>query len=67
VDGFALCQAIREHDRGMDVPIIVMSAIWKQPALLDKLRDTYGVSFLEKPFKVDDLVRLVKSLLPPGP
>ncbi len=63
VDGFALCQAIREHENGMDVPIIVMSAVWKQPQLLDRLKNSFGVVFLEKPFKVDDLIELVKSQL----
>lgn len=63
VDGFTLCQSIREHEAGMDVPIIVMSAVWKQPQLLDKLKNTYGVEFLEKPFNVDALIALVKSLL----
>ncbi len=63
VDGFTLCQSIREHEHGMNVPIIVMSAVWKQPQLLDKLKNTYGVEFLEKPFNVDALIALVKSLL----
>jgi len=65
VDGFALCQAIREDEHGMDVPIIVMSAVWKQQQLLDKLKNTYGVEFLEKPYNVDALIALVKSLLRP--
>lgn len=63
VDGFTLCQTIREHENGMDVPIIVMSAVWKQPQLLEKLKSTYGVEFLEKPFDVEALIAQVKSLL----
>jgi DNA-binding response OmpR family regulator len=63
VDGFALCQSIREHANGMDVPIIVMSAVWKQPQLLDRLKNSFGVVFLEKPFKVGDLIALVISQL----
>ncbi len=63
VDGFALCQSIREHPNGMDVPIIVMSAIWKQPQLLDRLKNSFGVEFLEKPFQVETLIALVKSTL----
>ncbi len=63
VDGFALCQAIREHEDGMEVPIIVMSAVWKQPQLLDKLKQSFGVVFLEKPFNVDALIELVRSQL----
>lgn len=66
VDGFALCRAIREHEHGMDVPIIVMSAVWKQPQLLDKLKHTYGVEFVEKPLDLDALVALVTSMLRPG-
>lgn len=63
VDGFALCQAIREHENGMHVPIIVTSAIWKQPELLDKLKTNFGVAFVEKPFNIDELIATVKSML----
>lgn len=63
VDGFALCQAIREHENGMHVPIIVTSAIWKQPELLDKLKTNFGVAFVEKPFNIDGLIATVKTML----
>ncbi len=67
VDGFTLCESIREHPRGASVPIIVMSAIWKQPQLLERLKSSYDVQFLEKPFVVDDFAALVRSLLDLAP
>ena len=65
VDGFALCQHIRETEHGAQVPIIVMSAIWKQPQMLERLQQEFGVEFLEKPFNVDTLAALVTRMIPP--
>lgn len=63
LDGFSVCRAIRESPYGARVPIVVTSAVWKQPELLGQLRADYGVEFVAKPFKPDDLVRVVQSVL----
>ena len=38
LDGFALCRAIRRLPAGKDVPVIVTSAIYKETALLNRMR-----------------------------
>jgi CheY-like chemotaxis protein/tetratricopeptide (TPR) repeat protein len=63
LDGFALCRAIRRLPQGKDVPVIVTSAIYKETALLNRMRDELGVEFFAKPFQVRELVRGVQRLL----
>jgi CheY-like chemotaxis protein len=63
LDGFALCRSIRESEHGRQVPIIVTSAIWKQPAIVDQLRRDFAVSFVTKPFQVNELVEAVRAAL----
>lgn len=63
LDGFALCRAIRRLPYGKDVPVIVTSAIYKETALLNRMRDELGVEFFAKPFQVRELVRGVQRLL----
>lgn len=63
LDGFALCRAIRRLPNGKDVPIIVTSAIYKETALLNRMREELGVEFFAKPFQVRELVRGVGRLL----
>ncbi|MFH2006905.1 MAG: response regulator [bacterium] len=63
LDGFALCRAIRRLPAGKDVPVIVTSAIYKETALLNRMRDELGVEFFAKPFQVRELVRGVQRLL----
>lgn len=70
LDGFALCRSIRESEWGSRIPIIVSSAIWKQPAVVDKLRLEYDVTFVTKPFRIDELVAAVREAIDqvrPGP
>lgn len=63
LDGFSVCRAIREHELGRTVPIIVTSAVWKQPEMLEQLKQDFDVTFVEKPFQVDQLVGAVQSAM----
>lgn len=63
LDGFSVCREIRESPCGESVPIIVTSAVWKQPELLAQLKSDYDVRFVEKPFQVNELVAAVQSAL----
>ena len=69
LDGFALCRAIRKKPQGKDVPLIVTSAIYKETALLNRMRDELKVEFFAKPFQVRELLRGVQRMLEqrPGP
>ena len=59
MDGFEVCEAIRENPRTADIPVIMLSAV------SDQVRDsTIKVDdYLTKPFKPQELVPKVKSLL----
>ncbi|MFH2010785.1 MAG: response regulator [bacterium] len=64
LDGFGLCQCIREAPAGSFTPIIVTSGIWKQPEILETLRRDFSVEFIAKPFNVEELAALVDKVLP---
>jgi DNA-binding response OmpR family regulator len=59
MDGFEVCEAIRENPRTADVPVIMLSAV------SDQVRDsTIRVDdYLTKPFRPQELVPKVKSFL----
>jgi CheY-like chemotaxis protein len=63
MDGFALCRSIREAPFGKDVPIIVTSGIYKDPALASSLADEVQACFLPKPLQPDDLMRTILTCL----
>lgn len=63
VDGFQVCRAIRKTSAGATTPILVTSAVWKQPEILEGLRAECAVEFIEKPFQQDDIAAAVVRLL----
>ena len=63
LDGFGLCQCIREAPEGSFTPIIVTSGIWKQPEILETLRRDFSVEFIAKPIDREALLKMVADLL----
>ena len=63
MDGFSLCRSIREAPFGKDVPIIVTSGIYKDPALASSLGEEVQACFLPKPLQPDDLMRTILTCL----
>ena len=63
MDGFTFCRSLREAPFGKDVPIIVTSGIYKDPALASSLSDEVQAHFLPKPLQPDDLVLMILSCL----
>jgi CheY-like chemotaxis protein/tetratricopeptide (TPR) repeat protein len=63
MDGFSLCRSIREAPFGKDVPIIVTSGIYKDPALASSLGEEVQACFLPKPLQADDLMRTILACL----
>lgn len=63
MDGFTFCRSLREAPFGKDVPIIVTSGIYKDPALAASLSDEVQALFLPKPIQADDLVLMILSCL----
>jgi DNA-binding response OmpR family regulator/tetratricopeptide (TPR) repeat protein len=63
MDGFTFCRELRKHKNGKTVPLIVTSAIYKDPATLSRLHAETGAEFFSKPFQVRELMAAVKRLL----
>lgn len=59
--GLELCRALRAKSGGL--PILAMSALQADPALIEGLKQELGVEFFVKPFQVRDLVRAVREHL----
>jgi CheY-like chemotaxis protein len=59
LDGWALCQELREDVRLRETPIVGMSAVEPGRVRWD--------AFLRKPFEIDDLLAVLASFLPAQP
>ncbi|MGZ3443578.1 MAG: response regulator, partial [Polyangia bacterium] len=63
MDGFAFTRELRKHALGATVPLIVTSAIYKDPATIARLHAETGAQFFAKPFQIRELLAAVKRLL----
>jgi CheY-like chemotaxis protein/cytochrome c-type biogenesis protein CcmH/NrfG len=63
MDGFTFCRSLREAPFGKNIPIIVTSGIYKDPALASSLSDEVQAHFLPKPLQTEDLVLMILSCL----
>lgn len=66
MDGFAFCRAVRDSAHGKDIPIVITSAIYKETALLNRLREELGVVFFPKPFQVREFTHEILQMLRRG-
>lgn len=64
VHGFDICRRIKGSKRYGHIPIIMVSAIYRGWRFAEDLKQSYGVTaFLEKPFKIGDVLAAVESAL----
>jgi CheY-like chemotaxis protein len=64
VHGFDICRRIKGSKRYGHIPIIMVSAIYRGWRFAEDLKSSYGVeAFLEKPFKIGDVLTLVERAL----
>jgi CheY-like chemotaxis protein/tetratricopeptide (TPR) repeat protein len=63
MDGFHFCRELRRHPHGREVPLLVTSAIFKQPADISKLQSECNAEFFAKPFQMKELLGRVRQLL----
>ena len=64
VHGFDICRRIKGSRRYGHVPVIIVSAIYRGWRFAEDLRRSYGVDeFLEKPFRIGDVVAAVERAL----
>ena len=62
--GFEVCRKSRSEARTRQVPIIIMTAVYRGWRFAQDARETYGAEdYIEKPFRLDDLIRRVEAVL----
>jgi CheY-like chemotaxis protein len=64
IHGFDVCRRIKNAPRTRKIPVIMMTAIYRGWRFAQDARETYGAEdYVEKPFRVDDLLRRIKDTL----
>jgi DNA-binding response OmpR family regulator len=64
VHGFEICRRIKGSKRYGHIPIIMVSAIYRGWRVAEDLKSSFGVdAFLEKPFKMADVLTHVDAVL----
>jgi DNA-binding response OmpR family regulator len=64
VHGFDACRRLQASPRTRAVPVIMMTAIYRGWRFAQDARDSYGAfDYVEKPFRLDDLLRRVEAAL----
>lgn len=64
IHGFDICRRIKGTRRYGHIPIIMMSAVYRGWRVVQDLKESYGVDeFLEKPFRIADVLESVKKVL----
>jgi CheY-like chemotaxis protein len=67
VHGFEACRRIKASPRTRAVPVVMMTAIYRGWRFAQDARDSYGaVDYVEKPFRLDDLLRRIEEALLSG-
>lgn len=67
VHGFDICRRIKESQKYGHIPIIMISAVYRGWRFAEDLKESYGVDgFLEKPFKIADVLAAVDAALSAG-
>ena len=68
VHGFDIARRIKGSDKYGKIPIIMISAVYRGWRIAEDLKASYGISaYLEKPFKIADVVAAVARALTDGP
>jgi DNA-binding response OmpR family regulator len=64
VHGFDIAKRMKGTERYGHIPIVMISAVYRGWRFAEDLKQSYGVdAYLEKPFKMADLVRAVETAL----
>jgi CheY-like chemotaxis protein len=67
IHGFEACRRIKASPRTKHVPVIMMTAIYRGWRFAQDARETYGAEdYVEKPFRLEDLLRRVEEALLAG-
>jgi DNA-binding response OmpR family regulator len=62
--GFEVARQVRSDPVSRHVPIVIMTAVYRGWRFAQDARDVYGAEdYIEKPFRLDDVVRRIESVL----
>jgi DNA-binding response OmpR family regulator len=62
--GFEACRRIKSGAKTREVPVVMMTAIYRGWRFAQDARESYGAEdYIEKPFRLDDLLRRVEAVL----
>lgn len=62
IDGFMICRHLKSQESTRGIPIVMVSAV---PELGARTRNSCADAYLEKPFNMDDLLRIVEKYIGP--
>lgn len=64
IHGFEVARRLRADVRTRDVPVVMMTAIYRGWRFAQDARDAFGAEdYIEKPFRLDDVVRRIEVVL----
>ncbi len=64
VHGFEACRRMKSSPRTRQVPVVMMTAVYRGWRFAEDARDTYGAEdYIEKPFRLDDMLRRIEAVL----
>jgi DNA-binding response OmpR family regulator len=64
IHGFEVARRLRADPRTRDVPVVMMTAVYRGWRFAQDAREAYGAEdYIEKPFRLDDLIRRIDVVL----
>ena len=67
VHGFEACRRLKAGARTRRIPVVMMTAVYRGWRFAEDAREAYGAEdYVEKPFRIDDLLRRVEAALDAG-
>jgi len=63
IHGLDLCRKIKESPDLRDVKIILMTAVYKNIALIQEAKASGADEFIEKPLNIENVIKLINKLL----
>jgi CheY-like chemotaxis protein len=66
MDGFRFCEAVRKHPAGQDIGLLVVSGVYRDHAVGQRLRDQFHANLFTKPYQLKELVEALCTELGAG-
>ncbi|WP_242340453.1 MULTISPECIES: response regulator [Anaeromyxobacter] len=67
VHGFEACRRLKAGTHTRNIPVVMMTAVYRGWRFAEDAREAYGAEdYVEKPFRIDDLLRRVEAALDAG-